>query len=99
MGSIEFWRTVTIVSAAVGQTLFVALYATFPWWRSLLGRSLFFKALSFGVLLDVAVAGRIWDWSGEDATFVTLYGLVSLGVWIQLIAFIRVKRGYYRSKR
>lgn len=92
MGSIEFWRTATITFAALGQTLFVLLYLSFPWWRSFLGRALFFKAVAFGILLDVAVIGQSFDWPHEDATFVTLYGLLAFGVWVQFVAFIRTKR-------
>lgn len=88
---IDFWRTTAIISAAIGQTLFILLYVTFPWWRTFLGRALFYKALSFGVLLDVAVMGRMFDWKYEDATFVCLYFLLSTGIWVQFGAFIRVK--------
>lgn len=90
-GSWEFWRTVALLSAAVGQTLFVALYATFPWWEKFLGRALFFKALALGALADVAVAGRIWDWPYEDQTFTVLYWTLSLGIWAQAYAFLRVR--------
>lgn len=89
MTSLDLWRTVTIGTAAVGQTLFVAFYVTLPWWRTFLGRALFTFATLFALLVDVAVCGRVWDWPGEDACIVALYGLVALGVWGQLIAFIR----------
>lgn len=88
---IDFWRTVNITIAALGQSLFVVLYSTFPWWRNFLGKALFFKASAFALLVDVAVAGRIWDWPHEDETFVILYGLLGLGIWVQLIAFLRVR--------
>lgn len=89
--SIEFWRTVTIISAAIGQTCFTVLYVLFPWWKSFLGRALFFKASSFMILLDVAVLGRALDWSAEDLTFVGLYALVAAGVWAQFFAFLRIR--------
>jgi len=89
--SIEFWRTAGILFAAVGQTLFALLYVTFPWWKNFLGRALFFKAVVFMVLVDVAVAGRIWDWPHEDAIFVGLYWVLGLGIWVQVAAFARVK--------
>lgn len=90
-GSLEFWRTVNIVVAAVGQTAFVVLYVTFPWWRTFLGKALFFKASAFALLVDVAVVGRIWDWPHEEATFVALYGLLGVGIWAQFVAFLRVR--------
>lgn len=88
---VEFWRTVWILTAAVGQTLFVLLYATFPWWANFLGRALFFKAIAFALLVDVAVAGRVLDWRYEDATFVILYGVLATGIWVQCLAFFRVR--------
>jgi len=89
--TIEFWRTAGITFAAVGQTLFTVLYFTFPWWSNFLGRALFFKAFAFMTLVDVAVAGRVWDWPYEDAIFVSLYWLLGLGIWYQFLAFLRVR--------
>lgn len=85
-----FWRTVAIGLTAIGQTVFVALYVTFPWWRSFLGRALFFKALVFDILLLVGVLGQLADFPGEDPLIVWLYGLVCVGVWGQTLAFIIV---------
>lgn len=89
--TIEFWRTAGIIFAAGGQTLFTVLYFTFPWWSNFLGRALFFKALAFSLLVDVAVAGRIWDWPHEDVIFVVLYWLLGFGCWYQFSAFLRVR--------
>lgn len=97
MGSIEFWRTCGILFTALGQTLFVILYLTFPWWEEYLGRALFFKATAFALLVDVAVAGRVWDWEGEDVTFVILYWIVGIGVWFQMTAFAKVKFNSHQS--
>lgn len=91
--TVEFWRTAGIIFAATGQTLFTLLYFTFPWWKEFLGRALFFKAVAFCTLVDVAVAGRIWDWPYEDAIFVGLYWFLGLGIWFQFIAFLRVRLG------
>jgi hypothetical protein len=88
---IEHWKTAVIVVAALGQTLFVVLYATFPWYRSFLGRALFFKAFTLGLLVDMAVVSMIFDWPGEAGT-VLIYSLVALGIWVQLAAFVRQKR-------
>lgn len=90
MFDIDFWRGATIGIAAIGQTSFVAMYLNFPWWRSYLGRALFVHAFTFALLVNVGLAGLVWNWPGEDGTFVALYGLVALGIWGQVIAFIRV---------
>lgn len=90
--SLEFWRTATLTAAALGQTAFALFYLTLPWWRTFLGRALFFKAATFMLLLDIGVAGRIFDWPGEEATIVALYGLVSFGTWGQFAAFVHQGR-------
>lgn len=99
MMDLDWWRTATIATAAVGQTLFVLLYATFPWYRTFLGRALFIKALTFVLLIDVAVAGRVWDWKYEEAWIVVLYGLTAFGIWAQLIAFIRQKTAHHQENK
>lgn len=93
MGDIELWKGITVVSAAVGQTLFVLLYMTFPWYRTFLGRALFIKAVTFATMIDVAVAGMIWDWDHERAMLITMYGLTAFGIWAQLTAFSVVRFG------
>lgn len=96
---LEWWRTATIASAAVGQSLFVLLYVTFPWYRTFLGRALFIKALTLALLIDVAVVGRVWDWKHEDIWIVALYGLTAFGIWAQLVAFIRQKNAHHQENR
>lgn len=89
--NVEFWRTAGIIAAAVGQTVFALLYLTYPWWKTFLGRALFFKAGALCILMDVAVFGRIYDWPAEDLTFVFLYWVLTIGVWFQFAAFLRVR--------
>lgn len=84
---LDTWRMLIIALAAVGQTLFVILYTTFPWYRTFLGRALFIKATTFMLLLNTAALGRIWDWPHEDAIIVALYGLTAFGIWAQFVAF------------
>lgn len=89
---LELWRTVMLYAVAIGQTLFVALYLTFPWYRSFLGRALFFKGLMLALLVDTGLFAREYPrllaW---DAVFVILYGLLALGVWFQFLAFLKVR--------
>lgn len=86
--SIFDWYTTIAVVASVGQTLFVLLYMTFPWYRTFLGRALFIKALTLTLLLDVALAGTLWDWPHEEIWIVSLYGFTAFGIWAQLTAFL-----------
>lgn len=85
------WRTHAITAAAVGQTIFVLLYALWPWYKNFLGRSLFFKSLALMLLLDLGVTFRNIDWVYEDLVFTILYTTFAVGVWVQVIAFLRVK--------
>jgi len=86
------WKNTAFVIAAVGQNLFILLYMTFPWYRTFLGRALFFNAITFGFLVNMAVASVAWDWPDQDQVMFTAYTVTALGIWAQLIAFIREKR-------
>lgn len=88
---LDTWRTITLGIVALGQTAFVLLYATFPWWRSFLGRALFFKAFTLAVLVDAFMVTRIVSWGHYDVLFVVLYGFFAIGVWFQFSAFLRVR--------
>ena len=90
--NLDFWRGVTLASAAVGQTFFVALYLTFPWWTTFLGRALFYKAVILMILADLAITARVFDFLNVDALFVIVYGLLASGIWFQFFAFLKVKR-------
>ena len=88
----DFWRTVTLGSAAIGQTVFVVLYFSFPWWKSFLGRALFYKGLILGAILDVFVVARIWpEFGAWDEIFIGLYAALAIGIWWQTAAFLVVK--------
>lgn len=88
--TVEAWKTVGLSAAALGQLIFVTLYLTFPWWRSFLGRALFAKALIFALLLWAVVVGRAFDWPAKSVTFAIMYGLIAVGIWSQVWAFIHV---------
>lgn len=91
MRDFEFWRTVALAGAAVGQLLFTLLYLTWPWWRRFLGRALFFKATAFTVVLWVALVSRLVDLPEEDLLFTAMYILLGFGVWAQVFAFAHVR--------
>lgn len=85
--NIEMWYATAAIIAGVGQTLFVLLYVSFPWYETFLGRALFIKAMTLMFLLDAAMAGSIWDWEHEPVWIVTLLGFAAFGIWAQLMAF------------
>lgn len=88
----EALRTLALTVVALGQTLFVILYLTFPWYRTFLGKALFFKAAILATLVDLGLVARTFpdllDWS---EVFIGLYFLLGFGVWFQLLAFLRVR--------
>lgn len=86
------FRGIPLAAAAIGQTLFVLFYLTFPWWRSFLGRALFFKASAFAALLNTIVVGYLWDWRHEQTAYFVLYVVLAVGVWAQVVAFIATRR-------
>ena len=85
---ILWWYTAIALVAAVGQTLFVLLYMTFPWYETFLGKALFAKALTLALLLDVALIRAIFEWDRDGVWIVSLYGLAALGIWAQFLAFL-----------
>lgn len=89
--SADVWRTILLSVIAVGQTLFVVLYVTFPWWKSFLGRALFSKAFALMILIDFIALGRITGYARDDRVFVMLYSLLAVGVWAEVVVFLRVK--------
>lgn len=90
LNDLNFWRTVAIITAGVGQTSFILLYLTFPWYKSFLGRSLFGKSLALTVIMDFAALSRIFDFGGSDMVFTIMYSGLALGVWWQFSSFVRV---------
>jgi hypothetical protein len=83
---------------APAATLFPLLYGlTTPWWRSLIGRALMTKAVGLALLIDISL---LYTWLGDDyflrdAVRLTVYGLIFVGVWLQLTALFVEK---YRAR-
>lgn len=91
MLSLETMRTIALSFVAIGQTCFVLLYATFPWWRSILGKALFYKALTLGVIVDMFFVVRLLpEWPYWDNVFVGLYFVLGTGVWLQFAVFLYI---------
>lgn len=89
---IEYWRTVALTSVAIGQTVFVLLYMTFPWFKTFLGKALFYKAAVLAVLVDVGLFARLNpDAPAWNLTFTLLYTLLGVGVWVQFFAFLQIR--------
>lgn len=92
MPDLETWYRITLHSMALGQSLFVVLYMTFPWYRTFLGRALFYKAFMLAVMIDLGLIATmeplLLPW---DHVFVILYALLATGIWFQFFAFLRAR--------
>lgn len=77
--------------AAIGQTLFCLVYTLLPWWRSEVGRALYFKAITLGILTDTVALEVFFFGEFPEIVTLMLYGAVAVAIWIQLIVLIRVR--------
>lgn len=81
-----------IVIAAPAQTAFILLYGLgSPWWRSLIGRALFTKALGLAAIVDLSLA---YHWFGDnyflrDPVRIGVFVVIAVGAWLQLTAFVK----------
>jgi hypothetical protein len=75
-----------LICSAIGQTLFVALYVSAPWWRDFVGRALFVKSIVLAVVFDIAVAA-IW-WVMPMVVWQVLYWLIAAAIWQQFAALV-----------
>lgn len=91
MLDLDFWRTTGLGLAVLGQFGFIMLYATFPWWRTFLGKALFFKAIALGAICLVAFLSRLGVLAYESEVFTAMYWLLAVGVWAQFLAFMCTK--------
>jgi hypothetical protein len=82
-----FWAKAAVVAMAIGQTAFVLLYGTAPWWRDAVGRALFVKSAALMTLVDAAVVALFFPPPVWVA--VAIYWLVAVGIWWQLATLVR----------
>jgi hypothetical protein len=97
--SIDTWAVVLVVGMAFPATAFPILYATRPWYRSLLGRALMTKAIGLALLIDLAVAHHFGLLGDSGITRLVVYSLVFLGLWQQLIALCLIIWRAWRDRR
>lgn len=76
-------------SAAIGQTLFVVLWATKPWYKTLIGRALMTKALALALVLWFWTVGLYYPVHAYRAELRdVLLAAVAVGIWAQVLAFV-----------
>lgn len=91
MNDLNTWRTVIASISAVAQTAFVLLYLTWPWWRTFLGRALFYNAATLAITFDLITYARLTNRGRDDLLFAIVYGVLATGIVAQLVAFTIVK--------
>lgn len=92
-------QLVLIGTATAPAAAFVVAYGmTARWWRSLMGRGLFVQAAATSLVLSL-VSGATFlgpDFPGRPYVRVVVYGLITVGLWAQLITYLvtvaRVRR-------
>ena len=72
----DFLLIAATAFAAVACTVFVAVYATRPWWRSQMGRSIMLKDVALALVTWVAILKRVDE------------NVASVDLWPQLIPLI-----------
>lgn len=81
------WSVRLLHISAVGQTLFVLIWMTLPWFKSWVGRALMVKSLALMALLDEALLFYYLPPVPHEALLgVLIFALVCLGIWSQVAA-------------
>lgn len=75
----DFLLIAATVFAAVACTVFVAVYASRPWWRSHMGRSIMLKDTALALVAWVAILKRIDEHEPSLDLWPHLIPLVALG--------------------
>lgn len=91
--SSDDWAVLLVEVAAPAQTAFLLIYGSgiwSKWWRSLIGRALFTKALALALLLDLTVFAELfgYDYPYHEQTTLMVVALIAVGSWLQLIALL-----------
>lgn len=109
----DVWLLLPLMLAALPQSAFVLLYSVpafgaGEWWRVYVGRALFFKALTLGLLLDVLAVRLLYlMWQADaltvnveppaaaiDLVFAVLYWGIFAAICYQLWALIRERSSH-----
>lgn len=109
----DVWLLLPLMLSAFPQTAFVLLYGmpvfgAGEWWRDYVGRALFFKALTLGLLLDVLAVRLLYlmataadvqvrvspPAAAIDLLFSVLYWGIFAAICYQLWALIRERSNH-----
>ena len=95
MPPLAFW----LILAWIPYTAFVLLYGFgFPWWSTVLGRSLLLSKTAIWLLLShFLLRSAVGDYPGDEAMVPLLVTGVTIAGWTQLWFLVRTKREYRRA--
>lgn len=88
-----------IWGAAIGQTLFVAMWLSMPFWRSWIGGALMTKSAALMAVLWFWLIGFYSpEYPYRDVVREVLIGLVTVGIWWQVFALAAEIRESRRAR-
>lgn len=74
-------------ASALGQTLFVLMWALLPWWRSVVGRALMTKSLMLALYLNWTLVVYHWGpFTHQQLIAFWLFVGITVGIWSQGVA-------------
>lgn len=91
----DAWERIALVAlvvAAVGQTAFVLVYATRPWWLVQIGRALMSKSATLCWILVLSVVNAFWTYPYQRQVAALSICAVAVAIWYQFIALLRSPR-------
>lgn len=91
MNITDAWLAVPLALSGLAELTFVLCYATFPWWKSTLGRLLFSTAIVAAIVLLSASAGLAWDWPNENVFRMASYVALVPILWGQTFVFLSLR--------
>lgn len=84
--TLQGWSVRLLHVCAVGQTLFVLLWATLRWWQRWVGRALMVKSVALALFLDTALVNYYLPPYPHEQLVGTLeFALVAAGICSQLL--------------
>lgn len=88
---VMLWYKIAMTAVAVPATIYPFLYtAWFKWWDSMLGRALFTKSVALAIVIDLSLAGVVWQWYYPKLSIGLLF-LLAVALVFQQYAMLRVK--------
>jgi hypothetical protein len=84
------WAIRLLHISAVGQTLFVLIWATLPWWRTFIGRALMVKSVALMLYLDWSVlVYHYGPFNNQNTIGLLLFAFITVGILTQLSVLSR----------